>query len=84
MCCIFQVKTYRMHIFTGIQFLILVILWIVKSTKGSLAFPFLLILCVPIRMFLLPLFYSQRELAMVNEFSVLHASTGRGLHWIQG
>lgn len=55
-----------MNLYTGIQFFILVVLWIVKSTKASLAFPFLLILCVPIRLFLLPHIYSEKELLMVK------------------
>lgn len=38
-----------MHLFTVIQLLCLVVLWVVKSTKASLAFPFILILMVPLR-----------------------------------
>ncbi|CAG9818590.1 unnamed protein product [Phaedon cochleariae] len=60
-----RVTTYKMHLFTLIQLICLVILWIVKSTKASLAFPFFLILMVPLRS-QLPHFFSQRELRALD------------------
>lgn len=45
----FQVKTIKMHIFTCSQIFCLSVLWIVKSTKASLAFPFFLLLMIPLR-----------------------------------
>ncbi|XP_017773289.1 PREDICTED: band 3 anion transport protein isoform X2 [Nicrophorus vespilloides] len=44
-----RVKTAKMHLFTFIQLMCLVVLWVVKSTKASLAFPFFLLLMVPFR-----------------------------------
>ncbi|XP_039966840.1 band 3 anion transport protein isoform X2 [Bactrocera tryoni] len=44
-----RVPTWKMHMFTTIQLLCLTLLWAVKSSKISLAFPFFLILMVPIR-----------------------------------
>ncbi|XP_039286283.1 anion exchange protein 2 isoform X2 [Nilaparvata lugens] len=44
-----RVPTYKMHLYTVIQFLCLGILWVVKSSPISLAFPFFLILMVPLR-----------------------------------
>lgn len=44
-----RVQTYKMHIFTLIQILCLVVLWIVKSTRAALALPFFLILMIPLR-----------------------------------
>ncbi|XP_024084063.1 band 3 anion transport protein isoform X3 [Cimex lectularius] len=44
-----RVQTLKMHLFTLIQLLCLVVLWIVKSSGISLAFPFFLILMVPLR-----------------------------------
>lgn len=44
-----RVQTYKMHIFTLIQILCLSILWTVKSTQASLAFPFFLLLLIPLR-----------------------------------
>ncbi|CAH1099641.1 unnamed protein product, partial [Psylliodes chrysocephalus] len=60
-----KVKTMKMHMFTFVQLICLVILWIIKSTKASLAFPFFLILLVPLRG-QLPKFFSQRELRALD------------------
>lgn len=55
-----------MHLFTAIQVVCLALLWVVKSTQASLALPFMLILTVPLRRFLLPLFFSRLELQCVS------------------
>uniref|UniRef100_A0A2I3GLZ3 Solute carrier family 4 member 1 (Diego blood group) n=1 Tax=Nomascus leucogenys TaxID=61853 RepID=A0A2I3GLZ3_NOMLE len=57
-----RVKTWRMHLFTGIQIICLAVLWVVKSTPASLALPFVLILTVPLRRVLLPLIFRNLEL----------------------
>lgn len=44
-----RVPSWKMHIFTFVQVLALAMLWAVKSSKFSLAFPFVLITMVPIR-----------------------------------
>ncbi|KRF84379.1 anion exchange protein 3 isoform X4 [Drosophila novamexicana] len=44
-----RVRPWKLHLFTTIQVLCLAVLWAVKSSKFSLAFPFFLILMVPIR-----------------------------------
>ncbi|XP_046676842.1 band 3 anion transport protein isoform X2 [Homalodisca vitripennis] len=44
-----RVQTMKMHLFTTIQLLCLAMLWVVKSSPISLAFPFFLILMVPLR-----------------------------------
>nr|XP_033801804.1 anion exchange protein 3 isoform X2 [Geotrypetes seraphini] len=59
---VLKVKTWRMNLFTCIQLACIMILWVVKSTVASLAFPFLLILTVPLRRFLLPRLFQEREL----------------------
>ncbi|XP_072502135.1 band 3 anion transport protein isoform X1 [Notamacropus eugenii] len=61
-----RVKTWRMHLFTGIQIICLVVLWVVKSTPASLALPFILILTVPLRRFLLPLIFRNLELQCLD------------------
>ncbi|XP_055475868.1 band 3 anion transport protein [Psammomys obesus] len=61
-----RVRTWRMHLFTGIQIICLVVLWVVKSTPASLALPFVLILTVPLRRSLLPLIFSQLELQCLD------------------
>ncbi|XP_028940335.1 anion exchange protein 3 [Antrostomus carolinensis] len=57
-----KVKTWRMNLFTCIQLACIVLLWVVKSTVASLAFPFVLIMTVPLRRFVLPRFFHDREL----------------------
>ncbi|EOA93415.1 Band 3 anion transport protein, partial [Anas platyrhynchos] len=47
-----RVKTWRMHLFTLTQILVLALLWGVKASPASLALPFVLILTVPLRRFL--------------------------------
>uniref|UniRef100_A0A6I8SUW8 Anion exchange protein n=1 Tax=Xenopus tropicalis TaxID=8364 RepID=A0A6I8SUW8_XENTR len=62
----YVVCTWRMHLFTCVQLSCIVILWVVKSSPASLAFPFLLILTVPLRRFVLPRFFQERELKAVS------------------
>lgn len=64
--CSPQVRTLRMHLFTCIQLVCLGVLWAVMSTQASLAFPFVLILTVPVKMFLLPRIFTTREMACVS------------------
>ncbi|KAG7455363.1 hypothetical protein MATL_G00255920 [Megalops atlanticus] len=61
-----KVRTLRMHLFTGIQMVCLALLWAVMSTVASLAFPFVLILTVPVKMFLLPRIFSTREMQCLD------------------
>ncbi|XP_048340159.1 anion exchange protein 3 isoform X1 [Sphaerodactylus townsendi] len=61
-----KVKTWRMNLFTCIQLSCIVLLWVVKSTIASLAFPFVLIMTVPLRRFLLPRFFHERELKALD------------------
>uniref|UniRef100_A0A8C3RIL5 Anion exchange protein n=1 Tax=Cyanoderma ruficeps TaxID=181631 RepID=A0A8C3RIL5_9PASS len=61
-----RVKTWRMHLFTFTQIIFLVLLWVVKSTPASLALPFVLILTVPLRRFLLPRIFRDIELKCLD------------------
>ncbi|XP_066192961.1 band 3 anion transport protein isoform X2 [Sylvia atricapilla] len=61
-----RVKTWRMHLFTFTQIIFLVVLWVVKSTPASLALPFVLILTVPLRRFLLPKIFRDIELKCLD------------------
>lgn len=72
-------KTWRMHLFTCIQLSCIALLWVVKSTAASLAFPFLLLLTVPLRRCLLPRLFQDRELQAVRD-----AAQGPGLReaWV--
>uniref|UniRef100_A0A8D0VH02 Anion exchange protein n=1 Tax=Sus scrofa TaxID=9823 RepID=A0A8D0VH02_PIG len=62
-----KVKTWRMHLFTCIQLGCIALLWVVKSTSASLAFPFVLLLTVPLRRCLLPRLFQDRELQAVRD-----------------
>ncbi|XP_030204618.1 anion exchange protein 2b isoform X1 [Gadus morhua] len=61
-----KVRTLRMHLFTCIQLVCLAALWVVMSTEASLAFPFVLILTVPVKMFLLPRIFTSREMICLD------------------
>ncbi|XP_016146887.1 anion exchange protein 2b [Sinocyclocheilus grahami] len=61
-----KVRTLRMHLFTAIQVVCLAVLWAVMSTVASLAFPFVLIMTVPVKMFLLPRIFSAREMQCLD------------------
>ena len=69
-CSYFQVKTWKMNLFTFIQIAGLGILWAVKSSPAALAFPFFVVAMVPLRMLLAklpgPLKYSEAELEAVS------------------
>uniref|UniRef100_A0A8C2ZJK4 Solute carrier family 4 member 2b n=1 Tax=Cyclopterus lumpus TaxID=8103 RepID=A0A8C2ZJK4_CYCLU len=61
-----KVRTLRMHLFTCIQVVCLAALWAVMSTQASLAFPFVLILTIPVKMFLLSRIFTPREIACLD------------------
>ncbi|XP_041817821.1 anion exchange protein 2b isoform X2 [Chelmon rostratus] len=61
-----KVRTLRMHLFTCIQLVCIGVLWAVMSTQASLAFPFVLILTVPVKMFLLRRIFTVREIACLD------------------
>ncbi|XP_022213728.2 anion exchange protein 3 isoform X4 [Drosophila obscura] len=60
-----RVRPWKLHLFTTIQVLCLVVLWSVKSSRFSLAFPFFLIMMVPIRQRLVAL-YKPEELQALD------------------
>lgn len=62
-----RVHSMKMHLFTLIQLLCLAVLWVVKSTEASLAFPFFLILMVPLRAQLRFLFTPEELRALDSE-----------------
>ncbi len=61
-----QLKTWRMHLFTIIQLGCVAILWVVKITPAALAFPFFLILLVPLRRHGLTRLFTEKELRAVS------------------
>lgn len=74
-----QVKTWRMHLFTGIQIICLAVLWAAKTfPTTSLALPFILILTVPLRRFVLPFMFRDLELQCVSGWSPPPKPKARG------
>ena len=61
-----RVKTWKMHLFTILQTIGLVVLWVVKSTSVALAFPFFVVAMIPYR-WTFKFFYTQRELEAVKK-----------------
>ncbi|XP_063317510.1 anion exchange protein 2a [Pelmatolapia mariae] len=61
-----KVRTLRMHLFTLVQLTCLALLWVVMATAAALAFPFVLLLTIPVRMLLLPRLFSRRELQSLD------------------
>uniref|UniRef100_A0A3Q2ZJV8 Solute carrier family 4 member 2 n=1 Tax=Kryptolebias marmoratus TaxID=37003 RepID=A0A3Q2ZJV8_KRYMA len=61
-----KVRTLRMHLFTLVQLTCLSLLWVVMATAAALAFPFMLLLTIPLRMLLLPRLFSHRELQSLD------------------
>uniref|UniRef100_UPI00398EC2D1 anion exchange protein 2-like isoform X2 n=1 Tax=Pristiophorus japonicus TaxID=55135 RepID=UPI00398EC2D1 len=61
-----KVRTQRMHIFTLIQLICIVILWVVNMSIASLAFPFVLLLTIPLRMFVLGRLFSALEMKSLD------------------
>ncbi|XP_058035271.1 anion exchange protein 2 isoform X1 [Ahaetulla prasina] len=61
-----KVRTMRMHLFTLLQLACLAVLWAVMSTVASLAFPFILILTVPLRLCLLSRIFTEREMKCLD------------------
>lgn len=60
-----RVPTWKMHLFTCTQIFGLALLWTVASSRFSLAFPFVLVLMVPIRQKLAS-YYTALELTAVS------------------
>ncbi|XP_016977321.1 band 3 anion transport protein isoform X3 [Drosophila rhopaloa] len=59
-----RLRPWKLHLFTTIQVLCLVVLWTVKSSQFSLAFPFFLIMMVPIRQNLTKLYKPEEMQAL--------------------
>lgn len=60
-----KVLTWRMNVYTAVQVIALAILWTVNESPISLAFPFFLIMMVPLRK-VLEFFFSPSELEAVS------------------
>jgi len=57
----------RMHLFTAIQLFFFAALYVVKSIKViAIAFPILIALCIPVRVYLLPKIFTRDELILID------------------
>ena len=57
----------RVHLFTAIQLFFFALLYAVKSFKTiAIAFPIMILLCIPVRMYLLPKIFSNDELVLLD------------------
>ena len=60
-------KPKRMHLFTLIQLLLFAALYAVKSIKAiAIAFPILIAACIPVRLYILPLIFTDDELVLID------------------
>ncbi|KAF2358900.1 Bicarbonate transporter eukaryotic [Trinorchestia longiramus] len=57
-----EVRTWKMHLFTLVQLSMIALLWGVKQSPAALCFPFVLMVLVPLRIFVLPLLWTLPEL----------------------
>lgn len=57
----------RMHLFTGIQLGLFILLYVVKAVKTiAIAFPIIIACCIPIRLLLLPKIFTEEELILID------------------
>ncbi|CAB9524992.1 Electroneutral sodium bicarbonate exchanger 1 [Seminavis robusta] len=62
-----NVKTWRIHLFTGIQLVLFGLLYGIKSVKPiAVAFPIVIASCIPIRLYLLPKIFTEDELVLMD------------------
>ena len=60
-------KFKRIHLFTCIQLFIFAALYVVKAIKSvAIAFPLVIALGIPIRLYLLPKIFTQDELILID------------------
>lgn len=62
-----HMKPKRMHLFTAIQIGLFALLYTVKAIKTiAIAFPIIIALCIPVRLYLLPKIFTEKELVMID------------------
>jgi len=62
-----HMKPTRIHIFTAIQLFLFVGLYVVKAIKLiAIAFPIVIALCIPIRLYVLPKWFTADELTLLD------------------
>ena len=62
-----HVSRGKMHIYTLIQIGLFVLLYAVKSIKPiAIAFPLIIAICIPVRLFILPMIFTEDELILLD------------------
>jgi len=62
-----HVSTKSMHMYTGIQLFLFVLLYVIKSIKSiAIAFPIVIALCIPVRIYILPRLFTKDELILLD------------------
>jgi len=62
-----HMKPKRMHLFTAIQLGLFALLYTVKAIKTiAIAFPLIIACCIPVRLYLLPKIFTEKELVMID------------------
>jgi hypothetical protein len=62
-----HMKPRRMHLYTLIQVALFALLYAVKAIKPiAIAFPLIIALCIPIRLYILPRIFTEEELVMID------------------
>jgi len=62
-----HMKAQRIHLFTAIQLFLFIALYVVKAIKAiAIAFPIIIALCIPIRLYVLPRWFTTDELSLLD------------------
>jgi hypothetical protein len=62
-----HISPRRIHMYTTIQVLLFALLYVIKSIHEiAIAFPIIIALCIPIRLYLLPKFFNDFELILLD------------------
>eukprot|EP00559_Dactyliosolen_fragilissimus_P003061 CAMPEP_0184864530 /NCGR_PEP_ID=MMETSP0580-20130426/15285_1 /TAXON_ID=1118495 /ORGANISM="Dactyliosolen fragilissimus" /LENGTH=628 /DNA_ID=CAMNT_0027363365 /DNA_START=8 /DNA_END=1894 /DNA_ORIENTATION=- len=57
----------KMHLYTGIQLFMFILLYVIKSIKViAIAFPVVIALCIPLRIYVLPKIFTSSELLLLD------------------
>jgi len=62
-----HLKPWRMHLYTSIQLILFITLYVIKSIKSiAIVFPIIIAACIPIRMYLISKIFSEDELRAID------------------
>ena len=62
-----HMRPRRMHLLTAIQLGLFALLYTVKAIKSiAIAFPLIIAMCIPIRLYVLPKIFTEKELVVID------------------